>query len=124
MKQRCKLLASLCTLQSRPEFIGFVSSLTLAMPLCRRRLGRPVSTGFRTHLSRGTNVSATIGRDYVVDRIVGNRRPRTVHFNLVVVTNHATLGRPTIHQIAARAPAGSARPRVVRGGRVILFIGC
>src|SRR5262249_32586231 len=31
------------------------------------------------------------------------RRPCTVHFNLVVVANHATLGRPTIHQIAARA---------------------
>jgi hypothetical protein len=50
-------------------------------------------------------VSATIGRDYVVDRIVGNRRPHTVHFNFVVVANHATLGRPTIHDIAARAPA-------------------
>jgi hypothetical protein len=50
-------------------------------------------------------VSATIGRDHVVDLVVGNRRPYTVHFNFVVVTNHATLGRPTIHQIAARALA-------------------
>jgi hypothetical protein len=50
-------------------------------------------------------VSATIGRDYVVDFVVGNRRPCTVHFNFVVVANHATLGRPTIHEIAARASA-------------------
>jgi hypothetical protein len=50
-------------------------------------------------------VSATIGRNHVVDLVVGNRRPRSVHFNLVVVANHATLGRPTIHQIAARASA-------------------
>src|SRR5256886_17004267 len=35
----------------------------------------------------------------------GNRRPCTVHFNFVVVADHATLGRPTIHQIAARALA-------------------
>jgi hypothetical protein len=50
-------------------------------------------------------VSATIGRDRVVDLVVGNRRPYTVHFNFVVVANHTTLGRPTIHQIAARALA-------------------
>jgi len=50
-------------------------------------------------------VGATIGRDHVVDLVVGNRRPRTVHFNFVVVANPATLGRPTIHQIAARALA-------------------
>src|SRR5262249_11580512 len=58
-----------------------------------------------THLSRGTDVSATIGRDHVVDLIVGRRRPCTVHFNFVVVANHTTLGRPTIHQTAARALA-------------------
>jgi hypothetical protein len=50
-------------------------------------------------------VGATIGRDHVVDLVVGNRRPYTVHFNFVVVANHATLSRPTIHQIAARALA-------------------
>jgi hypothetical protein len=57
----------------------------------------------RTHLSRSADVSATIGRDHVVDLVVGNRCPYTVHFNFVVVTNHATLSRPTIQQIAARA---------------------
>jgi hypothetical protein len=50
-------------------------------------------------------MSATIGRDHVVDLVVGNRRPYTVHFNFVVVANDATLGRSTIHQIAARALA-------------------
>jgi hypothetical protein len=50
-------------------------------------------------------MSATIGRDHVVDLVVGHRRPYTVHFNFVVVANDATLGRPTIHQIAARALA-------------------
>src|SRR5215470_7026411 len=59
----------------------------------------------RTHLPWSADVSATIGRDHIVDLVVGNSRPRTVHFNLVVVANHAALGRPTIHQIAARASA-------------------
>src|SRR5262249_27069448 len=58
-----------------------------------------------THLPWSADVSATIGRDHIVDLVVGNRRPRTVHFNFVMVANHAALGRPTIHQIAARASA-------------------
>jgi hypothetical protein len=50
-------------------------------------------------------VSATIGRDHVIDLVGGNGRPHTIHLNFVVVANHATLGWPTIHQIAARALA-------------------
>jgi hypothetical protein len=50
-------------------------------------------------------VSATIGCDHIIDLVVGHRRPYTVHLNFVVVANHTTLGRPTIHQIAARASA-------------------
>jgi hypothetical protein len=50
-------------------------------------------------------MSTTIGRDHVVDLVVRNRRPHTVHFNFVVVANHATLGWPAIHQIAARTSA-------------------
>src|SRR5262249_6613307 len=53
-----------------------------------------------------------IGRDHVVDLVVGNRRPCTVHFNLVVVANHATLGRPTIHEAAARTSVVSFEFRV------------
>src|SRR5262245_19521732 len=58
-----------------------------------------------THLPGSSDVSSTIGRDHIVDLVVGNRRPRTVHFNFVMVANHAALSRPTIHQIAARASA-------------------
>src|SRR5262249_20679205 len=65
-----------------------------------------------THLSRSADVSATIGRDHVIDLVVGNRRPNTVHFNLIVVANDATLGRPTIHQIAARTSVVSSELRV------------
>src|SRR5215475_3381395 len=65
-----------------------------------------------THLSRSTDVSAAIGRDHVIDLVVGNRRPNTVHFNLIVVANDATLGRPTIHQIAARTSVVSSELRV------------
>jgi hypothetical protein len=50
-------------------------------------------------------VSAAIRRDHIVDLVVGNRRPCAVHFNFVVVANHATLGRPTVHQIAERTLA-------------------
>ena len=47
----------------------------------------------------------TIRRDHIVDLVAGDRRPSTVYFNFVVVANHATLGRPTIDQTAARALA-------------------
>src|SRR5262249_23799009 len=66
----------------------------------------------RTHLSRSADVSATIGRDHVIDLVVGNRRPNTVHFNFVVIANDATLGRPTINQIAARTSVVSSELRV------------
>src|SRR6516162_3697193 len=66
----------------------------------------------RTHLSRSADVSATIGRDHVIDLVVGYRRPNTVHLNFVVIANDATLGRPTIHQIAARTSVVSSELRV------------
>jgi hypothetical protein len=50
-------------------------------------------------------VSATVGRDHVIDLVVGNRCPHTVDFNFVVVANYATLGRSAIYQIAARTLA-------------------
>src|SRR5262249_38450025 len=62
--------------------------------------------------SRSTDMSATIGRDHVIDLVVGNRRPNTVHFNFVVIANDATLGRPTIHQIAAQTSVVSSELRV------------
>src|SRR5262245_525674 len=66
----------------------------------------------RTHLSRSADVSATIRRDHVIDLVVGNRRPNTVHFNFVVIANDATLGRPTIDQIAAQTSVVSSELRV------------
>ncbi len=50
-------------------------------------------------------MSTTIGRDHVVNLVTGNRRPFAVQFDFVVVANHATLGRATIHQVAARTLA-------------------
>src|SRR5262249_12816367 len=66
----------------------------------------------RTHLPRSADVSATIGRDHVIDLVVGHGRPNTVHFNFVVIANDATLGRTTIHQIAARTPVVPSELRV------------
>jgi hypothetical protein len=65
-------------------------------------------------------VSATIGRDDAVDFVVRNRRPYAVHFNFVVVANHATLGRA---QLAAFAGQASARPmmRIERIGALTLI---
>jgi hypothetical protein len=47
-------------------------------------------------------VSTAIGRDHVVNLVIGNRYPFAIHFDFVVVANHATLGRATIHKVAAR----------------------
>ena len=48
-------------------------------------------------------MSATIWRDYIVDPVVGNRRPFTVHLDLLMVADHAALCRPTVHEVTARA---------------------
>ena len=47
-------------------------------------------------------MSTPIGRDHVVNLVIGNRYPFAIHFHFVVVTHHATLGRATIRQAAAR----------------------
>jgi hypothetical protein len=47
----------------------------------------------RAHLSRSADVSTAIGRHHVADLVIRNQRPLPVYFNLVVVANHATLGR-------------------------------
>ena len=49
------------------------------------------------YLPRGADVSTTIRRDLVVDLVIGNRHPLAVYFDFVVIANHATLGRATIH---------------------------
>ena len=50
-------------------------------------------------------MGTAIRRDHVVNRVNGNRHPFAVHFDLVVVVNRSTLGRATIHQVAARTLA-------------------
>jgi hypothetical protein len=47
------------------------------------------------------NVSTTVGRDHIVNLVIGDRYPFAVHFDFVVIANHSTLGRATIHQVAA-----------------------
>ena len=47
-------------------------------------------------------MGTAIRRDHVVNRINGNQHPFAVHFDFVVVADHSTLGRATIHQVAAR----------------------
>jgi len=76
-------------------------------------------------------VSAAIGRDHVVNLVIGNRNPFAIHFDFVVVANHATLGRATIHQVAARALAiVSLEIRVevlmpfIVAGTIISFLRC
>src|ERR1700730_18657651 len=83
-----------------------------------------------TYLSRSADVGTTIRRDHIVDLIVGNWHPFAIDFDFVVVTNHATLGRATIHQVAARSLAMPAFPLVSAlgspsspAGRSALFAG-
>src|SRR5215831_19666337 len=90
--------------------------MTVAHSITSSALGRQNDTEYnalvRTHLSRSADVSATIGRDHVIDLVVGYRRPNTVHFNFVVIANDATLSRPTIHQIAAQTSVVFSELRV------------
>src|SRR5262249_28737365 len=51
-------------------------------------------------------------RDHIVNLVIGNRHPFAVHFDFVVVANHATLGRATIHQVAAQTAVISSELRV------------
>src|SRR5262245_66226148 len=57
------------------------------------------------YLFWSADVSATIGRNDVVNRVSGNRHPLVVHFDFIMVANHATLGRAAIPHAAARALA-------------------
>jgi hypothetical protein len=50
-------------------------------------------------------VRTTVGRDQIVNLVLGNRYPFVVHFDFVAAAYFATLGRATIHQVAARTSA-------------------
>ena len=45
----------------------------------------------------GTDMSTAIRRDDIIDPVTRNRHPGAVYLHFVVVSNHTTLGRPTIH---------------------------
>ena len=47
-------------------------------------------------------MSTAIRCDHIVNLVIGNRYPFAIHFDFVVVAHHATLGRTTIHKVAAR----------------------
>ena len=40
---------------------------------------------------------ATVRRNHIVNLVIGDRRPFAVHFDLVMVTDHAALRRATVH---------------------------
>src|SRR5262249_32780890 len=95
------------------RFAPYTLATRPILPSALRRQNDTEYNAFvRTHLSRSADVSATIGRDHVIDLVVGNRRPNTVHFNFVVIADDATSSRPTIHQIAARTSVVSSELRV------------
>src|SRR4051794_28089097 len=59
----------------------------------------------RPSLARSADVSATIGRDDIVDFVIRNARPFAIHFDFIVVCNRAALGWTTIRQAATRTMA-------------------
>jgi hypothetical protein len=48
-------------------------------------------------------MSTTIGRDHMVDLVVGDRCPFAVYLDFVVIADHAALSRTTVHEVTARA---------------------
>src|SRR5215471_4595833 len=90
-----------------PELMRFAPYALATRPILPSALRRQNDTEYnalvRTHLSRSADVSATIGRDNVIDLVVGNRRPFAVHLDLVMVADHAALRRSTVHKVTARA---------------------
>src|SRR5262245_63020050 len=67
----------------------------------RRKDDAEQRTLVHAFLFGSTDMSTSIRRDDIIDLVTRNRHPGAVYLHFVVVSNHATLGRPTIHQIAA-----------------------
>ena len=53
-------------------------------------------------LRRSADVSTTVGCNHILNLVIGDRGPLAIHFDFVVVADHTTLGRTTIHHVAAR----------------------
>jgi len=43
----------------------------------------------------------TIRRDRIVDLVIGNRRSFAIHFDFVMIADHAALRRATVHEVTA-----------------------
>src|SRR5262249_59854760 len=48
-------------------------------------------------------MSTAIWRDHMVDLVIWNRRPLAVDFDFVMVADHTTLSRATVHEVTAGA---------------------
>src|SRR5262249_41475688 len=79
-------------------------SSMLGLPL-RRKNDAEQYPFVRAYLPGSADMSATIRRDNIVDLVIGNRRPFAVHLDVVMVADHATLRRATVHEVTARASA-------------------
>ena len=48
-------------------------------------------------------MSTAIGRDHVVNLVIGHWHPFAVHFDFVMVADHTALSRATVHEVTAGA---------------------
>ena len=45
----------------------------------------------------------TIRRGHIADLVIWNRRPFAIHFDFVMIADHAALRRATVHEVTAGA---------------------
>jgi hypothetical protein len=55
------------------------------------------------YLPGSADMRTTIRRDHIVDLVIGNRRPFAIHFDFVMIADHAALRRATVHEVTAGA---------------------
>jgi len=99
IKLSCVAMGSRLLAQNKPhsgralndqQVPGFGSAL-------RRKNDAEHYSLIQAFLPRSADMSATIWRHHIVDPVIGNRRPFTVHLDLVMVSDHAALRRPAVH---------------------------
>jgi len=70
---------------------------TFSISAIRRKDDAEQHTLVHAFLFGSTDMSTAIRRDDIIDLVTRNRHPSAVYLHCVVVSNHTTLGRPTIH---------------------------
>ena len=55
------------------------------------------------YLPGSADMRTTIRRDRIVDLVIGNRRSFAIHFDFVMIADHAALRRATVHEVTAGA---------------------